>query len=172
MQVNLLQVAHIGNYKSRVLCCLRSAEVVSAPHRLSEGVTYHEVMHTVRPPQQKPALPQCMRRQGQAPYPAPHDACLFFAPNRPVTSGSIMTNMEFPPGLSHAQLHVRFMVLQDSSRPHMAGSESDEYTKYESPCPSMIHTLPDAKFMVGPSRHQAKCEKVPVEIPRKCLCGC
>ena len=63
---------------------------------------------------------------------------------------------EFPLSLFHTLPGVWFMVLQDESRPHVAGSESDECTKYESTYPSMFHTWPDHEPDTGQSMKQTQ----------------
>ncbi len=51
--------------------------------------------------------------------------------------------MENPLGLLQTRLHAWFMVLQDKSRPHVAGSGSAQCTKYEPSFLSMIQTWSD-----------------------------
>ncbi len=70
-----------------------------------------------------------------------------------VNAGQRETDREFPHSF-HARLHVWFMVLQDKSRPLVAGSEADGCMKHESSCPSMFHTWPGHEADIGQSLTQ------------------
>ena len=50
------------------------------------------------------------------------------------------------------------MVLQDDLRPHMAGSEADDCTKYEAFYPSTFHAPPICEPDIGQSTKQTQWE--------------
>ncbi len=61
--------------------------------------------------------------------------------------------------LVRPRLYVWFIFLPDKIRPHVAVSESDGCTKYESLYPSMNHTGPDHESDMGHNVNQI--QKIP-----------